>query len=139
MGVKFNKRGFFQRIFGIPLTKKPLNENSFIFKDGRVEVDLSKCPELKDSGTAIRLEGKELSKRILLIHGDDGRFSAYHNRCGHAGRRLDPVDGENTVQCCSVSKTTYSCEGNPIHGPVKKELKIFEIEKKDNKLFIKLG
>ncbi len=34
---------------------------------------------------------------------------------GH--RRLDPVAGTGTVQCCSVGKSTYTYDGKKIFGP----------------------
>ena len=43
-----------------------------------------------------------ITARTLVVHGDDGTFHAFANRCRHMGRRLDPVPGTETVQCCSV-------------------------------------
>ena len=53
-----------------------------------------------------------------MVRGEEGQFHAFHNRCTHLGhRRLDPVPGTDTLQCCSVSKSTYDHQGNKIYGP----------------------
>ena len=64
------------------------------------------------------MEGKNMPNRVLVVHGEDGEYRAFHNQCTHLGhRRLDPVPGTNTVQCCSVNKSTYDTEGTKIYGP----------------------
>lgn len=127
MEIKFLKRNIFQRIFGIPVTSKPADPNCWQFSDGKLTIDLTKTPELKSSGGAIRLEGGNLSRRILVIHGDDGQYHAYHNRCTHLGhRRLDPVPGTGTVQCCSVNKSTYELDGKNIYGPAPEPIKVYQ-------------
>ena len=107
MTVQFLNRGFFQRIFGLPATQKPLDPQCWSFSDGKIMIDLKRATELKKPGGALRLEGGELSMRVLVIRGDDGKFHAFLNRCTHIGhRRLDPVLGTGSIQCCSVGKST---------------------------------
>ncbi len=125
MDVQFLNRNIFQRIFGVPATSKPANSDCWRFSDGQLTIDLTKAPELKTSGGAIRLEGGDLPLRVLVTAGDDGEYRAYHNRCTHVGhRRLDPLPGSG-VQCCSVSKSTYDADGNKIYGPAPEPIKTF--------------
>lgn len=132
MKPKTLKRGFFNRVFGIPATGTPVNERCWSLRDGKIEIDLLLAPELSRSGGALRLEGGGLEDRVLVLKGDDGRFHAFKNRCRHMGRRLDPVPGTETVQCCSVSMSTYDYRGEPVYGPVKGPLEVYDvIEKKD--------
>ena len=98
------KRTFFQRILGIPATKPPADEGCWTFSGGTVEIDLSRAPELSKSWGAIRLEKKNLPERILVIRDDDDRYYVFRNQCQHMGRRLDPVPGTHTVQCCSLKQ-----------------------------------
>ena len=92
MTIKFLNRSFFQRIFGLPATQKPLDPQCWSFSDGKITIDLKRATELKKPGGALRLEGNGLPMRVLVIRGDDGKFHAFHNRCTHMGhRRLDPV------------------------------------------------
>lgn len=118
MAVKFLNRNFFQRLFGLPATPKPLDPQCWTFSDGKIMIDLKRALELKKHGGALRLEGDGLPMRVLVIRGEDGEFYAFHNRCTHLGhRRLDPVPSTGTVQCCSVNKSTYTYDGSKIYGP----------------------
>ena len=107
MGIKFLKRSFFQRLLGISATTKPGIDDCWNYAEGKLTIDLDKAVELKIPGGAIRFEGKGLPERVLVVSGEDGDYRAFHNRCTHLGhRRLDPVPGTSTVQCCSINKCT---------------------------------
>ena len=105
--IKFLKRNFFLRIFGICATREPSDTECWRFADNVITVELSRAPELAEPGGAIRLEGKNLPERILVVHGEDGEYHAFLNKCVHGKRRLDPVPGTYTVQCCSVGKSNW--------------------------------
>ncbi|MBA3013102.1 MAG: Rieske 2Fe-2S domain-containing protein [Proteobacteria bacterium] len=118
MKIKSSKRNFFQRILGLPVTSEPKDSTCWSYSDGKLILDLKKVPELKNPGGAIRLEGRDLPERILVFFGEDQQYYVFKNRCSHVGhRRLDPVPGTNTVQCCSISKSTYDFDGKKIFGP----------------------
>jgi nitrite reductase/ring-hydroxylating ferredoxin subunit len=138
MDVTFLKRSVFQRLFGRPATGEPADERCWTYVDNRIEIDLSLVPELAEKGQGIRLEGKNLPQRILVIHGEDGTYHAFENRCQHMGRRLDPVPGGETIQCCSVSKSTYDYNGNPLFGPAKKNVPTLDTRVDDGNLIITL-
>ncbi|MBT8339902.1 MAG: Rieske (2Fe-2S) protein [Desulfatitalea sp.] len=139
MSIKFNKRGLFKRVFGIPATNKPANGNCWSYTDGKLTIDLDDASELLKPGSAMRLEGKNLPQRVLVVHGEDGDYRAFHNRCSHIGhRRLDPVAGTDTVQCCSVNKSTYDAEGKKIFGPAPHPVTRFPVEKIQNKLVVSI-
>jgi nitrite reductase/ring-hydroxylating ferredoxin subunit len=108
-----------QRIFGISATHSPTDPEAWTFSDGKIVVDLERVPELVDPGRGIRLEAKGLPERVLLVHGVDGRYYAFRNRCGHGGRRLDPDPDEPTLPCCSLGRTTYDYTGRILDGPAK--------------------
>ena len=137
MTVNFLNRGFFQRIFGLPAIQKPLDPQCWSFSDGKVMIDLNRAMELKKPGGAMRLEGSGLPMRVLVIRGDDGKFHAFHNRCTHIGhRRLDPVPGTGTVQCCSVGKSTYAYDGKKVYGPPNGSIKTFKAELDGERLIV---
>lgn len=139
MAIKFLKRGFFQRICGIPATAKAQNDDGWTYADGQVTIELDKIPELRLSGGAVRLEGADLPERLLVTHGEDGEYYAYRNRCTHLGhRRLDPVPGTDTVQCCSVNKSTYNLNGERIYGPAKHAITTYPVTQEENRLVISL-
>ena len=132
------KRNIFQRIFGISATALPQDPDCWTYADGRVQIDLDRAPELARPGGAVRLEKKDLPERVLVVHGDDGTFHAFANRCRHMGRRLDPVPGTETVQCCSVSKSTYDYQGKMLTGAAKGPVAVYAVAADDGKLTIRL-
>ena len=118
MGVEFLQRNIFKRILGIPGTSKPAEPGCWTYADGKLTIDLKKTPELQKPCDAIRLEGRNLPERLLVVLGEDQQYKIFRNRCTHIGhRRLDPVPGTQTVQCCSVGKSTYDFEGKNVYGP----------------------
>ena len=137
MTVKFLNRSFIERIFGLPATPKPIDQECWSFSDGKITIDLGRATELKKPGGALRLEGSGLSLRVLVIRGDDGKFHAFHNRCTHLGhRRLDPVSGTGTVQCCSVGKSTYTYDGKKIYGPPTGSIRTFKVKVEGERLIV---
>ncbi len=118
METKFLQRNIFQRILGLPATSKPKEPDCWNYSDGKLTLDLKKLPELEKPGGAIRVEGPNLPGRILIVLGEDEKFHVFRNRCTHMGhRRLDPVPGTTTIQCCSLSKSTYDFDGKKVYGP----------------------
>lgn len=113
---------FLKRIFGICETPLPADPGAWSVNGNAVRIDLSRMPELGTPGSAVRLEGSGLGTRLLVVHGDDGQYHAVVNRCTHMGRRLDTIAGSNVIQCCSVSKSTYTYDGRPVGGAAKKPL-----------------
>ncbi len=137
MDIKFLKRNIFQRIFGISQTQKPTGENCWEYKNGKLIINLDEASELRRSGGAIRLEGKNLPVRVLVVCGEDGVYRAYRNKCTHFGhRRLDPVPGTNTVQCCSINKSTYDSNGDKVFGPAPHSIHCYPVEKYEEKLTV---
>ena len=135
--IKFVKRSFFQRILGVSVTRKPAVVDCWEYKDGKLIINLHEASELKNPGSAIRLEGKNLPVRILVVYGENGEYRAYRNQCTHFGhRRLDPVPGTDTVQCCSVNKSTFNSVGNKIFGPAPHSINRYPVEKDQERLIV---
>jgi len=128
-----------KRIFGICETALPGNAGAWSVENGTVRVDLARMPELKASGSGVRLEGKGLDPRLLVFHGDDDQFYAVANRCTHMGRRIDTIAGSNTIQCCSVSKSTFTYDGSPVGGAAKKALRTYPVSREGETLTIQLA
>ena len=140
MEIKFLKRSFFQRLLGISATDKPKVDSCWNYTNGKLTIDLSKASELNAPGGAARFEGNNLPVRVLVVCGDDGEYRAFHNRCTHLGhRRLDPVPGTNTVQCCSINKSTYDVDGKKIFGPMPHPITPYPVEKSQDKLIVSIS
>lgn len=128
MPKKTLRRNIFQRLLGKCATREPLNRDCWTYSDGRVVIDLGRAPELSGPAGGIRLEANYLPERLLVIHGNDGRYHALRNRCGHMGRRLDPLPEGESVQCCSLGRTTCDYDGRVLRGPAKKPLISYPVE-----------
>jgi len=140
MTVKFLQRSIWQRIFGISATDEPREENGWHYESGQLTISLDRIPELTRPGTAIRFEGKSLPVKVLVVFGEDKRYQAFHNRCTHLGhRRLDYVPGTQTVQCCSVNKSTYTFDGGKIHGPAPRPIQKYPVEVGKGELRIRIS
>lgn len=124
------KRGFFQRLFGKAATNPPVVGDCWRYdaEAQRIHVDLALVPELNQPSGAVRLEGESLPARVLLVHGEDGAFHAFCSQCTHGGRNLDPVPGTDTLQCCSLGKSTFGYDGKPQFGPGKDSIRVFHVE-----------
>ena len=121
--------GLFKRIFGICETKLPKDMDCWRHSGRQVRIDLSRVPELAEPGGAIRIEGKGLPGRILILRGDEENFRAFVNKCTHMGRRLDPIPVSRTIRCCSLSKSTFDYSGKLVSGPAKRPLTALSVEK----------
>ncbi len=118
---------FLKRVLGICETPRAADDMAWSYENGQVRVELSRMPELKTPGNGVRLEGKGLDPRLLVFHGDDGQYHAVANRCTHMGRRIDTLAGSSTIQCCSVSKSTFTYDGHPVGGAAKKPLASYRV------------
>ncbi|MCK5124850.1 MAG: Rieske 2Fe-2S domain-containing protein [candidate division Zixibacteria bacterium] len=137
--IKILKRGIFQRLFGKCVTELPANNDCWSYASGVITVDLNQAKELDPVNGALRIESKELPNRVLVIYGEDNEYHAYRNHCEHAKRRLDPVPGTETIQCCSIGKSTYDYSGKILNNDKLNNLTVYPVEFSDGKLTIKIG
>ena len=135
-GVEDGELTFFDRLSGTPLTQLPYLKNAWKYADGTLMLDLAKLPELDSLGGAVRLEGDILPVSILVILGEDGNYYAFENACTHGGRMIDPVAGTMTLECCSVSSSTFDYRGNVLSGPAERTLTSFPLALENDQLSI---
>ena len=131
--------GFFSRLLGISKSNLPADPRCWRYANGQVTVDLGACAELVPKGGAVRLEGNNLPIRVLVVHGEDGGYFAFHNRCTHAGRRLDALPGQPRLECCSVGKSTFEYDGSKVSGPAKGPAATLPVEEQNGRLYINLS
>jgi len=132
--------GLFKQLLGICQTRPPADAECWTCVDDRVEILLDRAAELSDPGGAIRLEGSGLRQRLLVVHGQDGSFHAFPNRCTHIGhRRLDPVPGEAELRCCSVGRSRFDYTGGKLSGLARKPIQPLGVEVESGKLIIALS
>jgi cytochrome b6-f complex iron-sulfur subunit len=126
---------FFKAIAGISSTS-PLPENLWRLSGGSAIVAVDKSPELSNAGGAVYLQGRGLKEPVLIVKGADGDFLSFSNRCTHAGRKLDPVPGQEALRCCSVNHSRFDYKGNKLSGPAKGPIRTYDCELKDGELVI---
>lgn len=129
--------GIFKRIFGICDTQPPADPGCWTFTDGILEIQLARAPELAAPGGAIRLENASLPCRVLVFHGDDGRYHALPNRCTHLGhRRLDILPGQAKVRCCSIGQSEFDYAGRRLGGSATTSLQPLTVEVDGDRLIV---
>ncbi len=74
MDIKFFKRSFLQRMFRVSETKKPTAVNYWDYEEGKLVINLHETSEPRNPGGAIRLEGKNLPIRVLVVRGENGEY-----------------------------------------------------------------
>ncbi len=129
-------RNLFQRILGIPSTEPPADAHAWSFAGGTIAVDMDLVPELRRKAGAVRLEGGLLPAPVLLLHGVDGHYHAFVNRCGHGGRKLDPCASHPVVQCCSMGKSAFDYAGNIVEGPATTPIRPYPVRVEGDTLYI---
>lgn len=130
--------GIFARLFGICRTRTPSDPSAWRHGPGRIELDMDRSPELQEAGGAIRLEGRNLPFKVLVIQGADQKLHAFENRCTHGGRRLDPGPDQGTVQCCSLGKSTFDYQGQRLSGSAKEPIRPLQVTQENDQVFIAL-
>ncbi|MFW6232749.1 MAG: Rieske (2Fe-2S) protein [Bacteroidota bacterium] len=138
MVVKDLDRNIFQRLFGISKTTKVSDIETRKIDDGILTVYLSRIKELGMPGMAVCLEGEDMPDRILVIRDREDNYHALLNKCSHGGRKLDPVPGTDTVQCCSMGKSTFDIGGTRLSESAEEDIKSFKTELKGDELKIHL-
>ena len=126
-------------ILGVCKTPPPKDAACWKFSGHMVEIDLRRAPELAQPGGALRLEGKVLPQRILVVRSADGKLRAFHNRCPYMkNRRLDPIPGTNNLRCCSLYRSKFDEYGKVIKGPAHTPVATYAVEVFGGKAFISL-
>jgi nitrite reductase/ring-hydroxylating ferredoxin subunit len=129
----------FKRLLCIQVSPRPGNLACLDVSGDALTIDRSLAPELGDPGGALRLDDARLPDRILVVHGRDGTFRAYRNRCACGGFRIDPVPDEEKIRCCTLAQSTYDYSGRPISGPAKKNLDLLPTQVSAERLVIDLA
>ena len=129
--------GFFKALAGICETR-PLDQALWRVEGDQAVVLLAGASQYLPQGGAVRLEGPEVGKPVLLMRSADGDYRAYVNKCTHAGRRVDPAQDGRGLRCCSLSHSTFDLEGAKQSGPAKGNLTVLPVSHESGELRITL-
>ena len=130
-------KNFFRAVAGICETK-PLDRALWRIEADQAVVLLAGAGQLQARGSAVRLESAELGVPLLVMHGPDGTYRAFINRCTHMGRRLDPAQEGQALRCCSLSHSTFDLQGAKLSGPAKGALTPLAVRHERGELYITL-
>jgi nitrite reductase/ring-hydroxylating ferredoxin subunit len=129
----------FKAVLGICETP-PLDGALWTTDGKQATIKLAEASALAPAGAAARLEGDGLPARVLIVHADGDEYLAIENRCTHIGhRRLDPVEGQRELRCCSVGHSVFDHEGSRVSGPAKDPLRLFPVDKRGDELVVTLA
>ena len=132
-------RSILDRLAGNPLTDLPQDSGAWTYQNDELTLDLTRLPELDTLGGAVRIEGEVLTDPVLVFLGEDDTFYAFKNACTHGGRKIDPITGTMTLECCSMSGSRYDYAGNVLSGPAKGPLTAYPIALEGGLLRINLN
>lgn len=124
---------------GVPETDLPQIPESWSYSEGNLKLDLTKLLELGGLGGAVRIEGEMLSAPLLVLLGEDGNYYAFKNVCTHAGRMIDPVQGNGTLKRCTMvckDPSTFDYQGKVLSGLAEGPLTRYRVLVEDNQLTI---
>ena len=132
------KRNIFQRLFGIPATQPPADAGCWTISDNQIIIDLNRAQELTHPWGAIQIDGESMPQKVLVFQDGNGIYRAFHNKCEHIGRKLDPVPGSETLQCCSIGRSTFDYDGNVLSGLSDKPIKAYPVVTDGDRLIIQI-
>ena len=138
MSYKTSKRNIFQRIMGKPITVAPADATCWQVDGSRLSIDLARAPELATPYGAISLDGEALDHKVMVMRDGQEGYRAFENKCAHGGRRLDPVEGTETVCCCSMGKAVYDYDGQVLAGSADGPIKVFPVMAENGSLTVDL-
>lgn len=87
--------------------------------DGRIDLALTRYPELTEAGGSIVLLPDGYSEPIYVLAQDDGAFTALSPICTHLGCTVE-ITGERLI--CPCHGSTYSRTGAVLQGPAERPL-----------------
>jgi cytochrome b6-f complex iron-sulfur subunit len=117
---------------------KPLDPALWRVEGDQAVVLLAGASQYLPPGGAVRLEGPEVGKPVLIMRSADGDYLAFINKCTHMGRRVDPAQEWQILRCCSVSHSTFGLDGNNLSGPAKGGLTVLPVNHESGELRITL-
>ncbi|BCL60434.1 hypothetical protein DGMP_11270 [Desulfomarina profundi] len=90
-----------------------------------------KKPNYVKIGTPLPADGV-LVTRDFILFDKDGSCWALSRKCTHLGCRLHYKDAEDILECPCHQSRFYARTGAVLHGPARKPLKQFPVEKREN-------
>jgi cytochrome b6-f complex iron-sulfur subunit len=125
-----------KRLLCLSMSPPPEDPGCVSIRGDAVTIDLSRAGVLGSPGGALRLDDERLPDRVLVVHGVDGVFRAFRNRCACGGFRVDPVPGEEKIRCCTLMQSTYDYAGKRLSGSARKDLDVLPVTGESGRLEI---
>jgi hypothetical protein len=129
----------FQRLFCVTISPRPADSGCWDVAGDRLTIELARAPEIGPAGGALRLEDGRLPDRVLVVHGEDGQYRAFRDRCACGGFRIDPVPGEPRIRCCTPMQSTYEYSGKPLSKHVTRSLDLLPTTLDGGRLSVDIG
>ncbi|MGD8562796.1 MAG: Rieske (2Fe-2S) protein [Desulfarculaceae bacterium] len=128
---------FLKALAGICETQ-PLPAHLWRVQGDKVSISLNQGPHLKEPDAAVYIKGQGLKRALLVLRDPQGRLQAFVNRCTHGGRKLDLVEGQEVLRCCSIGHSTFDLSGKRLSGPAKGPISQCPVEEKAGEALVSL-
>ena len=136
-GYLATQTDFFDRLRGISQTPVLDNPDAWAYAGSTLRLDLIAIPDLVDLNSAVQLDDDALPEPLLIVHGGDDNYYVYVNKCPHADRKIDPINGK--LECTSFSQSTFTYAGAVTGGPADSPLTTYTVEREDDSLIVTLA
>ncbi len=127
----------FDRLLGISDTPLLDDPDAWTYADHTLTLALDRIPDLAEPGSAVQLDTESVPEPLLIVHGVDGAYYVYVNKCPHGSRKIDPYKGD--LRCTSISRSTFDYAGTVLSGPADSPLTTYTVELAGDSLVVTLA
>ena len=111
------------------------------FETDMVVVDLSRVPELKRTGGALKIVDSGRKLQILIARPAKDRFVALDQKCTHGGGALTYVHRHQHLYCTCWGHSKFALDGSVIRWPnsqTPRPLRAYKVERRGGRLYVRM-
>lgn len=136
-GYLATQTDFIDRVQGKSDTPELDDPAAWSYHDQTLTLALASIPDLAEPGSAVQLNDDQLPEPLLIVHGADGDYYVYINKCTHGERKIDPKGGK--LECTSFSRSTFDYAGAVLSGPAGSPLTSYTVSRDGDDLVVTLA
>ena len=116
-------------------------DDTYKVEGDKLIIDLESNKKLSAGEDALKLKFnyKGEKMKVLVFRKQPDTYMAFENRCTHGGMSLKYKSESGELRCTSFGASSFDLEGNVTGGPAPSPLKKFEVEQKENLLYVSLS
>lgn len=109
------------------------------FEKDTLVVDLSRVPDLRRAGGALKIVNSERKLQILIARVARDRFVALDQKCTHGGGALTYVHRHQHLYCTCWGHSKFALDGSVLRWPnsqTPRPLRAYPIERRGGNLYV---